>query len=264
MSHSIMAHMVAFYPDRGASLETARALSDGGARYLEVQFPFSDPTADGPLIQEACGRALEQGFKVKLGFELIGAVREVCDIPIYIMGYANTVFFYGVESFLATAARSGAQGVIIPDLPPGCDEGLFEASKRAGIQAIPVIAPSTSARRLKAVLSCGAGFVYAALRTGITGAYTEIGDRNTAFLERVGKHGTKIFAGFGISERRQVEALSPYVHACVVGSAFIKVIAQAASTREINAAPVTGVSEFRRDERARLYRAVREKMESLR
>jgi tryptophan synthase alpha chain len=263
MPHRIMAHMVAFFPDREGSLETARALVDGGASCLEVQFPFSDPTADGPLIQEACRRALEQGFKVKLGFELIGAVREVSDIPIYIMGYANTVFFYGVESFLATAARSGAQGVIIPDLPTDYDEGLFEFSKRAGIRAVPVIAPSTSARRLKAILSHGAGFVYAALRTGITGAYTEIGDQNTAFLERVGKHGTKILAGFGISERGQVEALSPYVHACVVGSAFIKVIAEAASTREIKAAPVTGVSELRRDEGVRLYRAVREKMESL-
>jgi tryptophan synthase alpha chain len=264
MRHLIMAHMVAFYPDRVASLETARALSDGGARYLEVQFPFSDPTADGPLIQEACGRALEQGFKVKLGFELIRAIGEVCDIPIFIMGYANTVFFHGVESFLATAARSGARGVIIPDLPPDYDEGLFEASERAGIQAVPVIAPSISAQRLKAVLSRGAGFVYAALRTGITGAYTEIGDRNTAFLERVGEHGRKILAGFGISERRQVEALAPCVHACVVGSAFIKVIAETASTNGTNTTQDTGSSESGREERERLYKAVRAKIESLR
>jgi tryptophan synthase alpha chain len=246
VSRSIMAHMVAFYPGRGASLETARALADGGARYLEVQFPFSDPTADGPLIQEACRRALERGFKVRLGFDLVREIRESCGIPVFVMGYANTVFFHGVGGFVETAAESGACGVIVPDLPPDYDEGLFQAAGRAGVQAVPVVSPSTSDGRLNMVLAGGSEFVYTTLRSGITGAYTAIGEGNIAFLERVAGHGKKTLAGFGISEKKQVDALSPHVHACVVGSAFVRVVAETGS-----------------DEGGRIYRAVRRKMESL-
>jgi tryptophan synthase alpha chain len=276
MPNALMAHMVAFYPDAESSLATARALADGGARYIEVQFPFSDPTADGPLIQEACRLALERGFKVRRGFELVRAIGDECETPVFIMVYANTVFFHGVEPFLEAAARCGARGVIVPDLPHDYDEGLFKASERRGIEAVPVVAPSTGDERLKAILSCGSGYVYAALRAGITGAYTEIGACNIAFLERVAGHGKKILAGFGISERRQVEALAPRVHACVVGSAFLKVIAETAKNRPNGMTPVTGIDRRdsepdadaevdRRDRTAceRLYRAVRNKIESL-
>ena len=252
MQNAVMAHMVAFYPDAEGSLAAARALADGGARYIEVQFPFSDPTADGPLIQEACRLALERGFKVRHGFELVSRIAKACDTPLFIMGYANTVFFHGVEGFLDAVARCGARGVIVPDLPHDYDEGLNEAAARRGIEAIPVVAPSTGDERLEAVLSCRSGFVYAALRTGITGAYTEIGSGNTAFLERVSRHGKKILAGFGLSERRQVEALAPRVHACVVGTAFVKTIARAVE----QAADRDAGKEL-------IYRAVREKIESL-
>jgi tryptophan synthase alpha chain len=253
MPNAVMAHMVAFYPDADGSFAAARALSDGGARYIEVQFPFSDPTADGPLIQEACRRALERGFKVWGGFELVSRIAKTCGAPLFVMAYANTVFFHGVERFVEAAARCGARGLIVPDLPHDYDEGLYEAAARGGIEAIPVVAPSTSDERLEAVLSCRSSFVYAALRTGITGAYTEIWSRNTAFLERVARHGKKILAGFGVSERRQVEALAPRVHACVVGSAFVKAIAQAAAQS----------ADDRGDEKELIYRAVRGKMESL-
>jgi tryptophan synthase alpha chain len=253
MRNAIMAHVVAFYPDAEGSLAAARALADGGARYIEVQFPFSDPIADGPLIQESCRRALESGFKARRGFELVSRIAETCGAPIFIMGYANTVFFHGVEGFLDAVARCGARGVIVPDLPHDYDEGLYEAAFRRGIEAIPVVAPSTGDERLEAVLSCRSGFVYAALRAGITGAYTEIEARNAAFLERVGRHGRKILAGFGVSERRQVEALAPRVHACVVGSAFVKAIAEASAQ----------AADGHGDEKELIYRAVHEKIESL-
>lgn len=219
-----MAHMVAFYPDRESSVEVARALFEVGCSYLEVQFPFSDPTADGAYIQKACTMALEKGFKVHLGFSLISRIRKFSDTPIFIMGYANTVFFHGVEKFLKKCISSGVQGLIIPDLPPGYDEGIFTLGEKAGLKIIPVIAPSIKSERLDEVMSRGPEYVYAVLRKGITGAYTEIGESNISFLKKVGAYGVKILAGFGISDKKQIRSLSSYVHASVVGTAFIKEI----------------------------------------
>jgi len=259
--------MVAFYPDREGSLQTARALADGGARYLEVQFPFSDPTADGPLIQEACRRALRQGFKARLGFELVGEIVKACRLPVFVMAYANAAYFNGVGRFVEAAAESGAVGVIVPDLPPDFDEGLFEEAGRAGVQAVPVVAPSTPDERLKAALPSGGGFVYAALRAGITGAYTEIGEDNIAFLKRAARRGGKILAGFGISDAKQVDALAPYVHACVVGSAFVRVVSETISRERVGR--TGGASAAGAQPEAvpgfveRVYRSVRRKMESL-
>ena len=224
MPHRIMAHMVAFFPDREGSLETARALVDGGASCLEVQFPFSDPTADGPAIQEACRTALASGFKSRSGFSLVGEIRRMTAVPVFVMGYANTVFFHGVGRFVGALKESGADGIIVPDLPPDYDEGLFDAGSEAGIEVVPVIAPAIGEERLEMILSGVSKYLYAALRRGITGAYTEIGDGNIAFLQRAGRTGKLLLGGFGISERRQVEALAPHVHAAVVGSAFIRAV----------------------------------------
>ena len=140
--------MVSFYPDRESSVEVARALIDGGSSYLEVQFPFSDPAADGKYIQEACSTALRKGFKVRLGFELVKKIKSLTDIPVFIMGYANTVLFHGVNKFLEECVESGVHGLIIPDLPPDYDENLFTLGKEAGIHIVPVIAPSVTDPRL--------------------------------------------------------------------------------------------------------------------
>jgi tryptophan synthase alpha chain len=224
MSHRIMAHLVAYFPDRESSLGIARVLAEGGARFLELQFPFSDPTADGPLIQEACTIALRQGFTVKGGLALASEICTVTGLPVFIMGYANTVFFRGIKRFLDEALETGVHGLIIPDLPPGCDEGLYTLGADAGLSVVPVICPTIGEKRLKTVLSLKPEYLYATLRKGITGDYTQIGPHNTAFLKRVGTSGSKLLAGFGISSRKQIEQLAPLVHASVVGSAFVKEI----------------------------------------
>jgi tryptophan synthase alpha chain len=224
MSHKIMAHLVAYFPDRESSLDIARVLSEGGARFLELQFPFSDPTADGPLIQEACTIALRQGFTVKGGFALASEICSVTGLPVFIMGYANTVFFRGIERFLVEAREAGVQGLIIPDLPPGCDEGLYTLGAEAGLCVVPVICPTIGENRLKTVLSLKPEYLYATLRKGITGDYTEIGMHNITFLKKIVSSGSKVLAGFGISSKKQIEQLAPLVHAAVVGSAFVKEI----------------------------------------
>ena len=227
MPERIMAHLVAGYPDLESSLEVARGLLDGGCAYLEVQFPFSDPTADGPLIQEACDTALRSGFRVAWGFELLGRIRSLWTRPLFLMSYANPVVVGGVGEFLRRAREAGAAGIIVPDLPVDSDEGLYARGRALGLEAVPVVAPNITEERLRLVGRTGAGYLYAALRPGITGQHTEIGAENLAFLRRLNNPGRKILAGFGVSDPAQVRALAPHVHAVVVGSAFIRAVREA-------------------------------------
>jgi tryptophan synthase alpha chain len=225
----IMAHMVAFYPDRRASFGVARGLAEGGAAYIELQFPFSDPTADGPDIQRACSAALEAGFTVEAGFALASEISRVVEVPLFIMSYANLLFTRGVKRFLTDARACGARGVIVPDLPPDYDEGLFKTAAELSLAAVPVLSPSMRDTRLSRVGELGAEFLYVTLRTGTTGSFTEIDSPGLSFLSRVARmdHGrqVKILGGFGVSTREQVEAFSPHVHAVVVGSALVRVVA---------------------------------------
>ncbi len=235
MADRIMTHMVAFYPDRERTLDVARALADGGASYLEVQFPFSEPTADGPVIQTACARALAQGFTVDGGFGLVERIAKACGLPIFIMNYANPVFRRGVERYVGQCRDSGASGLIVPDLPVDCDEGLYAAARTAGLDAVPVVAPTITEERIGMIAKLKPRFVYAALRKGITGAATEIGEDNLAFIARLRTVGADILAGFGIGKRSQVRALAPHVHACIVGSALISAASGAAPYEAVRA-----------------------------
>ena len=228
MGNRIMAHMVAGFPGEREALDVAKALIDGGSYYLEVQFPFSDPSADGVCIQQACRTALREGFTSRTGFDLIGKIKGVSDIPVFVMCYANTVFFHGVGNFLRSCADSGARGVIVPDLPPDYDEGLYGECGLLGLAAVPVVAPSVSEKRLGMIQEKRAEYLYAALRTGITGAFTDLGEDKIRFLKRVRSGGSKVLAGFGIAERQQVEKIAPHVHAVIVGTALVREILESA------------------------------------
>lgn len=251
----IMAHLVAHYPDVERSLAVARGLIRGGAAYLEVQFPFSDPTADGPVIQNACQSALEAGFTVDAGFEFVRRVAAEAGaragdagvaggdhgrpgVPIFIMTYASLLYARGVRRFLSDGVAAGAAGFILPDIPLDYDEGVFEIAAELGTQIVPVSVTSARERRIELLLERGSEYVYVALRRGITGERTELGEENLRFLDRLRDSGTKVMAGFGISGRDQVEALEAHVHAAVVGSAFVKTVSAHAdgSPVEIEAA----------------------------
>jgi len=227
MSSTLMTHLVAGYPDWEGSLEAARGMIEGGTAYLEVQFPFSDPTADGPVIEEACTGSLAAGFTVDRGFELVRTLTGETSVPVYIMSYASIVVARGVERFCRQAADAGAAGLIIPDLPFDYDEGLYAAGRAAGLTVVPVVVSTISPARLETVLQGNPPLVYAALRAGITGSRTEIGEEITAFLTGLRERGIRVLAGFGIQDRAQVLMLEPLVHAAVVGSALVRVIREA-------------------------------------
>ena len=227
----IMAHLVASFPDWEVSLEVGKGLVDGGAAFLEVQFPFSDPTADGPHIQVACDAALQAGFTRERGFALVAALRSYTSVPMAVMSYANPIYQNGVVNFVQRCRDAGANAIIAPDLPPDYDEGLYAAGAAAQVDVIPVVVPSTVPERLRLILGrADSEWVYAALRKGITGSYTEIGADNLAFLRSIRELGGKPLAGFGIRERSQVSALTPHVDYVVVGTWFVELLRQQSQT----------------------------------
>lgn len=221
---SIMAHCVCFFPDREKSLAIAQGLAEGGAAALEVQFPFSDPTADGPAIQKASQVALDAGFTIDRGFEWVRSLLQTISSPLFIMTYGNLPFRRGVERFCKDANEAGAEGLIVPDLLPPADEGLYESCRRFGIEAVPVISPGISDERLSAVILGGPRYLYTTLRRGTTGTHTSIGEEHIHHLKRCKKPGVKVLAGFGVESSEQVNALVSYTDYVVVGSFFIKKI----------------------------------------
>ena len=224
-SIKLMSHLVASYPDREKALEAARAMVRGGAQILEIQLPFSDPSADGPAIQEACTKVLAGSYRTSDGLEFIAALhREFPQVTIYLMSYGSLVYTPGVENFCRQAAAAGVNGMIIPDLPFDHDEGLTQACKENGMINIPVAAPSMSPERLSKLANAGFPYIYAALRAGITGSSTTIDQKTLDFLKAVSSGGSKVYGGFGITSGDQARALAGSVEAIVAGSVFVRLI----------------------------------------
>lgn len=226
----LMSHLVANYPTPELSFAAAEALVAGGADFLEVQLPFSDPNADGPVIQNACSTVLANGATSKDGLDFIAKLRAAFpNVKIGIMSYASLIFTPGVEEFCRLASQAGVNAMIIPDLPFDCDEDLTASCKKYGMENIPVAAPSMTDERMQKMLDCGFKTIYAALRAGITGMDTKVDDKTIEFLKkfrRPNKSGIvpMIYGGFGIHEKEQAQAIAPYVDGVVAGSVFVRLI----------------------------------------
>ncbi len=224
----IMSHLIAGYPSDEGMFAAAKGLVEGRAAYLEIQLPFSDPSADGPAIQKACSDVLSRGYRVADGLKAIRALKDLYpQVPLFVMTYANLAYRVGVDSFVAAAAEAGADGLIIPDLPFDADEGLNDACERYGITSVIVAAPSMSEERIGKMTEEHRPYIYAALRAGITGEQTHLDEAVLSFIERV-RGSSKVLGGFGISSGHQAALLAPHVDAVVVGSAFVRLITSAA------------------------------------
>ena len=221
----LMAHLVAGFPTEKIAFSAAKALIEGGADILEIQLPFSDPSADGPAIQGACTEVLSRKYKTADGLSFIKKIHtEFPEVPLYLMSYASLVYTPGIENFCKEAAECGVSGMIIPDLPFDFDEGLTQACKKNGMENIPVAAPSMSDERLAKLSGAGFKYIYAALRAGITGTNTTIDSKTIDFLNKVKSGGSKVYGGFGISNGEQSAILSKVVEAVVAGSVFVRII----------------------------------------
>ena len=223
----LMSHLVAGYPTDEIAFTAARALVDGGADILEIQLPFSDPSADGPAIQSACTKVLQRGYRTDDGLSFIARLhKEFPHVKIYLMSYGSLIYTPGVEKFCEIAKKAGVSGMIIPDFPFDNDEGLTDACKKNDMENIPVAAPGMKPERLKKLASSGFKFIYAALRTGITGTDTQINQNTLDFLKNAASGGSNIYGGFGISNGIQSKKLADYVEAVVAGSVFVRLITE--------------------------------------
>lgn len=218
----IMAHLVAGNPDRSGFAAAVRAMADGGIEILELQLPFSDPTADGPLNTEAGELALRNGFKMAdldwyLDLLLSSGFEEV-----HVMAYANQIYRQGIESFVERLDKKGITGIIIPDLPLEDEEGFYQAAEGLRIDALPVVVVNMAEERRELLYGLKPNRCYVSLRQGVTGSQTDIGKYELDFLDslEVGK----IYGGFGIKDQQQVAMLKDHVHAAVVGSFFTALI----------------------------------------
>ncbi len=222
MSITIMAHLIAGYPNKQGFTQAAQALYEGGAGIMELQIPFSDPTADGPVITAANEFVVSQGFQVAEIFDYINIAQKIGFTRIIVMTYANIAFRYGLKRYAKDMATAGVEGLIVPDLPLEDEEGFFKYSLEADVCPIPVLVTTMPPKRLNLLKKFPIKKVYVALRSGITGSDTLISQDIVQFLSKFKKY--EIFAGFGINRKEQIKELTPYVQAVVVGSYFTKTI----------------------------------------
>ena len=209
-------------PSLEKTVKTILKLEKKGANIVEIGIPFSDPLADGPVIQESYIRALKGGVKVKDVFKVGKDVREASEIPLVIMVYYNLIFNYGVDKFLKDAGEAGFDGLIVPDIPLEERAELKEKTEKNGLYLIPLVAP-TSHDRIKKIITGTKGFVYCVSSTGTTGERTSFRADLTEYLNTV-KSNTEvpICIGFGISSREAVKKLKGYCDGVIVGSAVVR------------------------------------------
>ena len=213
-------------PDIETSFEILRGLPAAGADVIEIGSPFTDPMADGPVIQVAGQRALKAGITLEKTIGLVRRFRkEDGETPLVLMGYYNPIYIYGVARFLSDALEAGLDGLIIVDLPPEEDGELCLPAREAGLDFIRLTAPTTDDARLPRVLANSSGFVYYISITGITGAAGASSDSIDAAIARLRRHtDLPIAVGFGIKTPEQAAAVAASADAAVVGSAIISAI----------------------------------------
>lgn len=214
-------------PDLAYTISLVNDLAHAGADIIELGIPFSDPLADGPVIQQASGRALAAGANLSKILDTVHEIRKTVSTPIILMGYYNPFYKYGLERFIRDAARAGVDGLIVPDLPCEESEPMNQAALAGGIDLIPLVAPTTTDRRLEKITSQARGFVYCVSLTGVTGVREQLNTNIADFTGRVRRFTSLPLAvGFGISSPGQAAHAAKHCDAVVVGSAIVKTIAE--------------------------------------
>ncbi|MBR1772781.1 MAG: tryptophan synthase subunit alpha [Eubacterium sp.] len=222
---AFIAFLTAGDPDFETSVKNFKAVAEAGADLIEIGIPFSDPIAEGPVIQEADIRALEAGMTTDKVFELLKEVRKDVDIPIVFMTYANPVFHYGADRFFKNASEAGADGIIIPDCPFEERHEFDEVAAKYGMDFISMIAP-TSEDRIKEIAAQAKGFIYVVSSLGVTGVRSEIKTDLESIIKLI-KEATDTPAaiGFGISTPEQAAKMSNVADGVIVGSAMVRIVA---------------------------------------
>lgn len=230
----LVTYVTAGDPSLAVSADILRALDKAGADVLEVGVPFSDPLADGPVIQRASERALAAGGSLRATLSLIERVRNDVDAPIVVFTYANPVVRYGVSAFARTAAEVGVDGVLILDLPIEEAGETRDILNAEGIAMIFLLSPTTTDVRIARAGSLGSGFLYGISRLGVTGARDQVAPGAEAMVRRIRTQTSlPIALGFGVSTPAHVAEIGHYADAAVVGSALVSLIASESGSGQL-------------------------------
>ena len=230
---ALVTYITAGDPTLKLSEEIVLKLEESGADIIELGIPFSDPMADGPVIQLASERALMSGTTLKDVLDSVKNIRKVSDVPIILFGYYNPFFHYGVEDFSKDAAEAGVDGILVVDLPP--EEALeFKVHiDRAGLDLVFLLAPTSTTERVELVASHASGFVYLVSVTGVTGVRPDLNYSLDTLADQIKTTtGLPVGVGFGVSSPEQVEEIAKYADAVIVGSAIVRIIEQHGSDKD--------------------------------
>lgn len=220
-------YYTAGYPSLTDTVNIAEALENSGANFLEIGFPYSDPVADGPVIQASSKQALDSGMTLPLLFDQLKDLRQRVNIPILLMGYVNVVLQYGVEEFCKKCQEVGVDGCIIPDLPMYEYEELYQPIfEKYGLSNIFLVTPQTSEERIRKIDGLSNAFIYLVSSSAITGSNLAVSDQSSQYFKRIADMNLKnpIMIGFGISNKETYDSANQYASGAIIGSAFVKAL----------------------------------------
>jgi tryptophan synthase alpha chain len=220
-------YYTAGYPNLDDTLTIAESLQNAGADFLEIGFPYSDPVADGPVIQASSKQALDSGMTLSLLFDQLKDLRQRVNIPILLMGYVNVVLQYGVEAFCQKCKEVGVDGCIIPDLPMYEYEELYSPTfEKYGLSNIFLVTPQTSEERIRKIDELSNAFIYLVSSSATTGNNLAVSESSNAYFKRIAdmQLSNPVMIGFGISNKETFEAATQYANGAIIGSAFVKAL----------------------------------------
>jgi tryptophan synthase alpha chain len=217
-------YFTAGFPHFNDTLPILQHLDESGADLVELGFPFSDPLADGPVIQQSSQQAIKNGMTLEKLFRQLQGLRQVTQMPVVLMGYLNPILQFGEENFISACAEAGVDGIIIPDMPLSYyRENLEAICERKGISNILLITPETAESRIRIIDEFSKGFIYMVSTNSITGANKSL-DLQTAYFNRIRQMNLKnpTLIGFGIHDSKTFQNACSYSRGAIIGSAFIK------------------------------------------
>ena len=229
-------YFTAGFPALDSTTRIVKALEDSGADMIEIGMPFSDPMADGPVIQHSNDAALKNGMSVKLLFEQLQGIRNEVKIPIILMGYLNPVVQFGIEEFCLKCSETGIDGVILPDLPPPVYTSEYRnIFEKYNLHNILLISPQSSEERIREIDTISRGFVYIVSSSAVTGVKGKFSDVQVSYFKRVSDMELKNprLTGFGISDHDTFAEACNYSDGGIVGSAFVKMVGQEGDSEEV-------------------------------
>ena len=221
----LMTHLVLGYPSLSVNREVIRQMVENGVDIIEMQIPFSEPIADGPMILKANQDSIAGGITVKECLEFAAEITAAYDIPFLFMTYYNIIYKYGEEAFFKKAVEIGIQGFIVPDLPPEEGESFHRLAAKYGIAPILIFAPTSTDDRMKEVAASAEGFIYCVARRGVTGKKTEFTEDFDSYMARCRKAtDLPLAVGFGISGKEDVDYLAGKADIAVIGTRTIQLV----------------------------------------